>query len=230
MLWESEDNKAPVVTQDIVDLAFQIRCPMLPLDHAYALSQAVSAYLPWFADEGGLHLLYGAASGNGWQRPQGEHEMLYLSRRTRLSLRLPQVRVQEAIKHLSGKTLILGPHTLHLEQATLKPLSTSTVLFARHVMMSVTAQNEDAFEQAVITQLRQKNIHCRKLLCGRSTYLHMPEEKWHTRSLMLANLSIEDSLHLQQSGLGLGRAFGCGLFVPHKDIKEVVSTQNDALD
>ena len=33
----------------------------------------------------------------------------------------------------------------------------------------------------------------------------------------------EQSLRLQRSGLGAGRALGCGLFIPHKDIADLRS-------
>jgi hypothetical protein len=38
---------------------------------------------------------------------------------------------------------------------------------------------------------------------------------------MLADLTAEESLRLQQHGLGPGRYFGCGLFIPCKGIKTV---------
>ncbi|MES9880712.1 MAG: type I-MYXAN CRISPR-associated protein Cas6/Cmx6 [Sedimenticola sp.] len=37
-----------------------------------------------------------------------------------------------------------------------------------------------------------------------------------TRSLMVADLSVEDAIHLQEQGIGEGRSMGCGLFIPQK--------------
>jgi CRISPR/Cas system CSM-associated protein Csm4 (group 5 of RAMP superfamily) len=48
-----------------------------------------------------------------------------------------------------------------------------------------------------------------------------PDRKIQARSLMLADLAVEESVRLQQRGLGPGRTLGCGLFLPHKDINEV---------
>jgi hypothetical protein len=42
-----------------------------------------------------------------------------------------------------------------------------------------------------------------------------------SRTLMLANLDINDSVRLQQFGLGPGRKLGCGIFLPHKGIEAV---------
>ncbi|MBM3367482.1 MAG: hypothetical protein FJY43_04255, partial [Betaproteobacteria bacterium] len=83
---------------EIVDAVFAIQCRSLPVDHAFALSAAIQAALPWFAGEpqAGLHTVHGAASGAGWQRPKGEGALLQLSHRTRLVLRIPEHSLQDA--------------------------------------------------------------------------------------------------------------------------------------
>ena len=40
---------------------------------------------------------------------------------------------------------------------------------------------------------------------------------------LVTGLALEQSLQLQRSGLGAGRKFGCGLFIPHKDIADLRS-------
>ena len=48
----SGDEKAFAVRTDpgdFVDAVFAISCRSLPVDHAYALSQAIRSALPWFA-------------------------------------------------------------------------------------------------------------------------------------------------------------------------------------
>ena len=48
MLREEEGATAEQADQgDIVDAVFAISCRSLPVDHAYALSQAIQAVLPW---------------------------------------------------------------------------------------------------------------------------------------------------------------------------------------
>jgi hypothetical protein len=42
-----------------------------------------------------------------------------------------------------------------------------------------------------------------------------------TRSVMVADISQEEALLLQQKGLGPHRIYGCGLFIPQKDINEI---------
>ncbi|MDY6994912.1 MAG: type I-MYXAN CRISPR-associated protein Cas6/Cmx6, partial [Pseudomonadota bacterium] len=50
MLWQEEPSERPIVAPDSVDLAFDMNCQRLAVDHAYALSQAIQQALPWFAD------------------------------------------------------------------------------------------------------------------------------------------------------------------------------------
>jgi hypothetical protein len=59
------------------------------------------------------------------------------------------------------------------------------------------------------------------MLCGMERVIATPDRKIQARSLMLADLAVEESVRLQQRGLGPGRTLGCGLFLPHKDINEV---------
>jgi len=227
MLWqEGESQKEIVVSQTIVDLIFDMNCRCLPVDHAYPLSQAIEQVLPWFASEpqAGLHLIYGAGSGNGWNSPTEQNDLLYLSRRTKLTLRLPQTCIT-ATQILTGKTLDITGYSLKIGSAKEKPLTKMPVLFARHVIANPT-EDENAFLDKVAAQLQEMGIDCRKALCGKSHRLKKPETDVFTRSLMIADLKPQDSITLQQQGLGGGRKMGCGLFVPHKDIKPV----NSALD
>ena len=53
------------------------------------------------------------------------------------------------------------------------------------------------------------------------------EELVMTRSLMLAELQPEESIRLQEDGLGPLRHMGCGIFIPHKGIEAVKKTVDD---
>jgi CRISPR-associated protein Cas6 len=207
---------------DVVDAVFAIECRTLPVDHAYALSAAIQAALPWFADEpqAGLHTVHGAASGSGWMRPEGADALLQLSHRARLALRLPAHRAQEAAA-LVGRTLQVAGWPLRVEKMALRPLSRITTLFSRCVVLA--EGDEAAFVGAAIEELGALGIRAERMVCGRVTPVATPERTYQARSLMLAGLALEQSLLLQRSGLGAGRKFGCGLFIPHKDIADLRS-------
>jgi len=207
---------------DIVDAVFAVACRCLPVDHAYALQQAIQEALPWFAAEpgAGLHTIHGAASASGWMRPEGADALLQLSHRARLALRLPAHRAQEAAA-LVGHTLQVAGWPLRVEKMALRPLSRITTLFSRCVVLA--ADDEAAFVDAATEELGALGIRAQRMVCGRVTPVATPERTYQARSLMLAGLTLEQSLLLQRSGLGAGRKFGCGLFIPHKDIADLRS-------
>ena len=207
---------------DIVDAVFAIACRSLPVDHAYALQQAIQEVLPWFAQEpgAGLHTVHGAASGSGWMRPEGADALLQLSHRARLALRLPAHRTEDAAA-LVGRTLQVAGWPLQVEKMALRPLSRITTLFSRYVVLD--ALDEAAFVIAATGELGALGIRAERMVCGRVTPVATPARTYQARSLMLAGLTLEQSLLLQQSGLGTGRKFGCGLFIPHKDIADLRS-------
>lgn len=229
MFWKEKTPEKPyVVPEDIVDLAFKINCKCLPLEHSRALSNALHEAMPWLEEEehAGIHLIHGAESGNGWMRPEDpENEVLYLSRRTRMTLRLPQERLDQA-NELSGKKLDIDGYELEVGESSVKPLSTSGTIFSRYVI-SAEDESEEEFLNRIYQDLQVLDVAVSKLLCGKTHTLQGPEGPVFTRSVMLAELKVEDSVKLQQLGLGEGRKYGCGLFIPHKGIAAVKATDEE---
>lgn len=229
MYW-NEENEADTgfkVPDDIVDLSFAISCKTLPLDHAHALSQALHAALPWLGDDtsSGVHLIHVAESGNGWFRPQEtENALLQLSRRTRMMLRVPKERIDDA-RALEGKVMDVSGYSLTVGEGMIKPLIVMSTLFARHVVMNDPDMDEEAFLEQVVVEMRGLGFkRISKVLCGRSHDLRLPGSIVHTQSVMVADLEPEMSILLQQKGIGSHRKMGCGLFLPHKGIKPVKET------
>lgn len=205
---------------EIVDAVFSITCRSLPVDHAYALSQAVQAALPWFAEEpeAGLHTIHGAASGAGWMRPEGPEERVELSHRAKLALRLPGRRLEDAAA-LVGHTLDVAGSALRVEKLSARPLSRITTLFSRSVVLA--EDEEAAFLAAAAAELGALGVKASTVLCGRETALATPGHTYRTRSLMVAGLKMEQSLELQRRGLGAERKLGCGVFIPHKAVGDL---------
>lgn len=224
MYWNDAKEKKPefVIPDDVIDLAFRVACPTLPLDHAHALSSQILKLLPWMGDEpyAGVHLIHGAASGNGWYRPEDvSNEKLHLSKRTRMRLRIPKHRLEDA-KQLSGHSLEIDDHRLEVGESSVFLLSSLSTLFSRYVITGADTDEAEFLEQAA-HELGELGIPCRKLLGGISHVMQFPQGPVYTRSLMVADLEPEQSVRLQQVGLGEGRCIGCGLFLPHKGIKPV---------
>ena len=93
-------------------------------------------------------------------------------------------------------------------------------MFSRYVVTRNGA-DENAFLQDAMAQLDKMGIRPKKMLCGMKRYITTPERVIHARSLMLADLTVEEAVKLQQQGLGTDRKLGCGLFIPHKGINPV---------
>nr|VFJ91826.1 MAG: CRISPR-associated protein Cas6, subtype MYXAN [Candidatus Kentron sp. H]VFJ92867.1 MAG: CRISPR-associated protein Cas6, subtype MYXAN [Candidatus Kentron sp. H]VFJ99673.1 MAG: CRISPR-associated protein Cas6, subtype MYXAN [Candidatus Kentron sp. H] len=226
MLWLEESEKDGIQSANpsqMLDYAYRIQCHNLPVEHAYLLAEAIRAILPWISDEPsvGIHSIHVADSGNGWIRPTGENckNLLYLSRRTRLVLRLSNDLISKA-QNLEGATLIIDGNTLVVEKGKEKPLLPSSTLFARYIVMEE-HDEETQFVSYLVNQLQHLNISPRKILCGQSHAIPTPKALIHTRSALIAELNPAESLRLQQSGIGPNRQLGCGLFIPHKDIAPV---------
>lgn len=185
-------------------------------DHAPGLLGDEDEGVGWFAEEGAMHIIHGGESSNGWQRPQEGDALLYLSRRTPLTLRLPAGRVEEAQRRLNGATLDVAGSPMRLAEGKPRLLAKTTTLYARYV--DTQGLDEDGFLRASIDTLRGRGIGFKKILCGRSRTLHTPAGPIETRSLMLSDLGLGDSIRLQEEGLGPHRALGCGLFIAHKTV------------
>lgn len=224
MYWseDSDAKKKYTVSDDIVDMSYKLECKTLPLDHAQALSDAIQAALPWFGEEEqtGLHLIHVAESGNGWYRPEDpDNEVLCLSRRTRMTLRVPKHRIDDAYA-LTDQTLNIDGFEMIVKEGTIKPLSALPTLFARYVIAEEN-QDENVFLASMAAILKEMRVPVKKLMAGKQHQMRMINGLVFTRSLMVADLSSDDAVKLQQQGIGPGRKYGCGLFLPQKGIKAV---------
>jgi len=222
MHWVEEKGEETTPTPDTVfDLAFKITCKTLPVDHAWALYEALSPLLPWLEADpiAGIHPLHVAESAHGWQRPEEPDALLHLSRRTKLILRLPRERLEEA-QTLSGTTVTVAGHAMTIGEASTQPLSRSISLFARRVVIEET-EDEEAFIRRQIDAMYAMGVRPKKLLPGLAHTLQTPQGCICGRLLSLEGLSLEESFSLQINGLGPARHLGCGIFIPHKPLSNV---------
>ena len=226
MFWQNNTPpEAETVPDVIVDLVFRISGRDLPSDHGHALFRAVAAILPWIETDNlaGIHHIHVAESSNGWLRP-ASHQLLHLSKRARLVLRLPIERVNLA-RSLSGQDIEVDGHRIGVGPARIRRLNPMATMFARHVAIEANTENEEQFLYWAAERLNDLTIPTRKMLCGRHHIIQAPCGPIPTRSLMLAELGPRESLTLQQHGLGTGRKIGCGLFLPQRNIEAVYDTE-----
>lgn len=228
MFWqEDEDKTLPYqAPDDVLDVSFAISCKRLPHDHAWLLYKAVENALPWFNDDAisGIHPIHVAESANGWMRPDDDDQLLIPSRRTRMHIRIPKTRLDDALE-LTDNTLDIGGHPLTVGKAKEKPLVNASVIFSRYVL-SDKAEEENDFLQRMANEINNlSGVKVKKMLCGKSHWINTDNGSEYARHLMIADLDSDPAIRIQQYGLGGGRKFGCGVFVPHKGIKTIKPTE-----
>jgi CRISPR-associated protein Cas6 len=222
-MWQEEldDDRPFEAPDDVQDLQFSIDCKTLPVDHAQGLSRAVLAALPWFAEEpqAALHLIHVAGSGNGWERPEGAAGVLHPSRRTKLVLRVPKHRLEDASR-LSGQVLDVDGNRMVVGDSSARLLSVTNTLYSRHVVVEDPALSEQDFTASVVAELKQAGLAFKKVLCGKTIIFQTDRGPLVTRSLMVADVSFEDAIRLQEQGIGQDsyKKLGCGLFIAHKSV------------
>ena len=194
----------------LVEAAFPLEGKALPRDHAQALQHALDEKLPWLRSDvgSGIHPL---------KLVSGPESPALLSQRTRLILRVNANRLVE-LKTVVGVPLDVAGHALRLGEVHLRALQPLATLYAYRVAAS--SANESEFMQAIEAELAGLAIAGERV-CGKRQSLRVDGREMTTFSMMLHGLVPEQSLRLQQYGLGPYRLLGCGLFVPHKSAAAV---------
>jgi CRISPR-associated protein Cas6 len=200
-------------TPRMVDIHYDLSAGEIPADHGPALYSELLRHLPWLAamPEAGIHPVHGA--------PSGRNANLVINRRVKLVLRLPVERIDEA-RVLVGKHIDPGAGELAIGDLKAKNLTPFGTLYSHFV--SLDSGDEAAILLEVRRQLDEMGIQC-GLIPGLHRKMRTPDGEISGHTLMLHDLSLVHSLAVQERGLGLHRAWGCGIFIPHKSIKEVAT-------
>ncbi len=195
-----------------VDVVFPIDGQTLARDHAQALQQALCAQWPWLSEDAvaGVHSIKLVPSTD---------DPALLSRRARLLLRVSVQRADElmALTALDLDLDVAG-HRLRLSTPHLRVLHPHSTLYAYKVASE--SGDEVALMAALELELAALGVGGERV-CGKRQSMLVSGRAMDTFSMMLHALKPEQSLRLQQHGLGPHRLLGCGLFVPHKSAAAV---------
>ena len=219
-MWQETDQKKSIADDsDMAELSFPVNCRELPYDHAYELSSEILNLIPQIKNDkrNSIQTLHGPMSGNGWVRPDSEN--IPLSKRAKLIMRINKNQIDD-IKDIEGKEIKLFGNSLKIGISKVKNFLIVKDLFCRFVI-SDNKISEDDFLEKIQMELRNFNVNIKKALCGRSMTINFGKKTVYTRSLMIADLSKEESLKLQEEGVGGEKLYGCGIFLPHKSIDAV---------
>lgn len=207
----------------VVDLEFPVRGETVPADHGFSLFGALCGVVPWLhADEAvGVHRIGGRLVGG---------RTLALTPASRLRLRLPASRIADALP-LAGQQLDLGGARLGVGVPTIQPLRPAPTLVSRLAVIKG-FQAPEPFLEAARRQAEALGIEGRLALMGRAKEgslegatsraagepirrtLRIHDREIVGFALAATELTAEESLRLQEVGIGGRRRFGCGLFVP----------------
>ncbi len=189
----------------MIDLVFDLKGSFVPEGYAFTLWNEVMRILPWLDAEelAGILPLRGSASAEG----------KLLAKRSKLVLRLPVKLAAKAVQ-LSGQELRIGSAVLRVGAVMERPLQAYTTLHSHQVE---SGDEEEIFLAGVAARLHELDISG-KWICGKRHTVMGAEQSLNGYSLVLHDLKAEGSLQIQRLGLGGNRRFGCGIFVPYKDI------------
>jgi CRISPR-associated protein Cas6 len=220
MFWqESIKEENFTLPETIQDAVFNIHAKVLPIDHAYLLSQALLKYLPWLKEVNAGVFDISVADGNGWEQDH-EFGFYYPSKRSKLSIRIPKEKLDDT-KILVGKTLNLGKYQIDIVKVLKsKLMSNIQIVFAKHIVCDKHV-SEETFLQTSFVQLQVLGIQPKKMMAGLKRKISTLNGVIHTRSLMVADLRKVESVKLQEVGIGEHSLLGCGLFLPQKSIESL---------
>jgi CRISPR-associated protein Cas6 len=197
----------------VVDLFFHIQGKEVPVDHGYTLYSAISRILEsgdenkWLhnADNVGLLPIRGHYAGQG---------KLVLDQHARFGLRLP-VNLIPKVLRLAGKRLDVDGEALRIGVSTTSALIPAPVLYA-HIVTTKNGEDETRFDAEIQRQLDALGIKG-KPTRGPRRIVTIKDKKVVGYSLLVSELAGEESICLQEHGLGGRRKMGCGVFVFHKE-------------
>lgn len=211
------------VPDTVVDLAFSLRGRQIAVDHGYALFGAISRVLPELHGDAnvGIHPIRGQLAGS---------RRLTLTGQSQMVLRLPAMRVPSAL-HLAGQQLDLDGATIGVGIPTVQALRPAPALVSRLVVIKGFLE-PSAFLDAARRQIEALGVGGRVALVARKLPESLDKQVGRAAgepirrtlrvrdktvvgfALAVTELTADESIRVQEAGVGGRRRFGCGLFMP----------------
>lgn len=201
----------------VVDLSFVLEGTTIPLDHGYSLFSGLSRIVPELHGDRriGVHPIRGRQSAPG---------VLSMIDGSRLKLRLLSEEIAPLIA-LAGQALDLEGHQVRMGIPRVEGLVPAANLASRMVTFRH-ALDPSAFEADVRRELARLGIIATPQLVPSTRkpfedqplrrVMRIKEKKIIGFALRVFGLTAEDSIRLQEEGLGGRRRMGCGVFVRMK--------------
>jgi CRISPR-associated protein Cas6 len=195
-------------TMPFIDFAFPLRGDAIPIDHGYALFSALNRIVPELHANPALavHPVRGISRGDG---------CFALAKNSFVTLRLNADDIK-MILPLAGKTLDIQGHQMIMGVPRIYTLVPAVNLHCRVVTIKGFLQESD-FAEALHRQLENLEISPRETHIGPRRSLTVQKTRVLGYAVRLDGLTAEESLRIQEAGLGGRRRFGCGVFVRRRE-------------
>jgi CRISPR-associated protein Cas6 len=186
---------------------------LLPADHGYGLYSAISHISGEIHDRDNISI----QTISGRSDEQGK---ILLHSHSQLRIRIPyEPEIISLILPLAGQRLTIGIHQIQLGIPAMSPLQPVSTLRSRIVTIKK-FQEPEPFLEAIQRQLDAMEISAiLKIPLNRKGEIDRKAIKIKQYTVVgfgveISNLSDEDSLKLQITGLGGKHKMGCGIFNP----------------
>ncbi|MEX8509236.1 MAG: type I-MYXAN CRISPR-associated protein Cas6/Cmx6 [Leptothrix ochracea] len=213
-------DREPPVMPTMTDLVFDLDGQRLPPTWRDELAQALQAALPELSSVQ-VHPLRLVPSG----------EELLLPRRARLRLRLPQHHIDELQNSLMARELNVGSERLRLTHPRRRPIDTAPTLHTDILVLDIATDGPDtdaSYVEAMFEAMLRAELVAIDpmlddvpLILGKARVIQTrasPCGFWHGFPVVIHDLTPNQSLRLQERGLGAWPWLGLGVLVPHKTI------------
>ncbi|MEH2298928.1 MAG: type I-MYXAN CRISPR-associated protein Cas6/Cmx6 [Nostoc sp.] len=213
-------------SEEYVDLTFKLRGAPIPLDNGYVIYSALSSICPSLHELKpiGIHPIAGIPTRNN---------LLELTAHSRLKIRIYHQQIPLIYPYLAGQAFHISQNSYQLDIPDYKPLISSESVYSRLVVIKG-FQDSTNFIEAVQRQLDNLGIQGKIELLTRQD--GTPQKRQLTINkegnqfkirgfgVKISELNPEDSLILQEQGIGGKRKMMCGIFVPATRSKEEEET------
>jgi len=215
-----------IQSEEYVDLTFKLRGAPIPLDNGYAIYSALSRVCPSLHElkSIGIHPIAGIPTRNN---------LLELTAQSRLKIRIHHQQIPLIYPYLAGQAFHISQNSYQLDIPDYKPLVSSESVYSRLVVIKG-FQDSVNFIEAVQRQLDNIGIQGKIELLTRQDgtpqkrqlTINKEGKQFKVRGfgVKISELNPEDSLIVQEQGIGGKRKMMCGIFVPATRSKEEEET------
>lgn len=204
-----------------IDLIFPVDGTTIVRDHGYALYAALSRLLPTLhsARDIGIFPIRGTFVGEG---------TLHLGRQSALRIRVPAERLPMLLP-LAGKAIDIDGHRVRIGVPRVQALVPAAMLASSLVLIKMAHADERGVTPELFLGTARKQLYALGIVAEaaiplvkggphagepRRRVIRVKDQTHAGYAMIVQGLSAEESVRLQEAGLGGRRLMGCGLFGP----------------